>query len=57
MSRRLIISRSLQVEGRGNGIKTCVVNNVEIAKALERPPECKAKQNTCVLALVLSRVI
>lgn len=30
-----------QVEGRGNGIKTCVVNNVEIAKALERPPECK----------------
>ena len=33
--------RWLQVEGRGNGIKTCVVNNVEIAKALERPPECK----------------
>ena len=31
----------LQVEGRGNGIKTCVVNNVEIAKALERPPECE----------------
>ena len=37
------ICRSLQVEGRGNGIKTCVVNNVEIAKALERPPECKAE--------------
>jgi len=36
-----IQSRWLQVEGRGNGIKTCVVNNVEIAKALERPPECK----------------
>ena len=32
---------SLQVEGRGNGIKTNVVNNVEIAKALERPPECE----------------
>ena len=32
---------SLQIEGRGNGIKTNVVNNVEIAKALERPPECE----------------
>lgn len=31
----------LQIEGRGNGIKTNVVNNVEIAKALERPPECE----------------
>lgn len=31
----------LQIEGRGNGIKTNVVNNVEIAKALERPPDCK----------------
>jgi translation initiation factor 5 len=30
-----------QIEGRGNGIKTNVVNNVEIAKALERPPDCK----------------
>lgn len=30
-----------QIEGRGNGIKTNVVNNVEIAKALERPPECE----------------
>ena len=45
MLRRYIFFSSLQVEGRGNGIKTCVVNNVEIAKALERPPECKAKQN------------
>lgn len=32
---------SLQIEGRGNGIKTNVVNNVDIAKALERPPECE----------------
>ncbi len=32
-----------QIEGRGNGIKTNVVNNVEIAKALERPPECKRR--------------
>ena len=30
----------VQIEGRGNGIKTNVVNNVEIAKALERPPDC-----------------
>ena len=30
-----------QIEGRGNGIKTNVVNNVDIAKALERPPECE----------------
>lgn len=28
-----------RIEGRGNGIKTNVVNNVEIAKALERPPD------------------
>lgn len=32
---------SVQIEGRGNGIKTNVVNNVDIAKALERPPECE----------------
>lgn len=32
---------SLQIEGRGNGIKTNVVNNVDIAKSLERPPECE----------------
>lgn len=31
----------LQIEGRGNGIKTNVVNNAEIAKALERPPDCE----------------
>ena len=30
-----------QIEGRGNGIKTNVVNNVEVAKALERPPDCE----------------
>jgi hypothetical protein len=32
---------AMQIEGRGNGIKTNVVNNVDIAKALERPPECE----------------
>jgi hypothetical protein len=30
-----------QIEGRGNGIKTNIVNNVDIAKALARPPECE----------------
>ena len=34
----------VQIEGRGNGIKTNVVNNVEIAKALERPPDCESLQ-------------
>ena len=31
----------LQVEGKGNGIKTVIVNMVDIAKALQRPPACK----------------
>lgn len=30
-----------QVEGKGNGIKTVIVNMSEIAKALSRPPTCK----------------
>ena len=34
------LSAPVQIEGRGNGIKTNVINNVDIAKALERPPEC-----------------
>lgn len=32
-----------KVEGKGNGIKTVIVNMVEIAKALNRPPMCKLK--------------
>lgn len=29
-----------KVEGKGNGIKTVIVNMVEIAKSLNRPPMC-----------------
>jgi len=29
-----------QIEGRGNGIKTNVMNMVDVAKALGRPPSC-----------------
>lgn len=32
----------LQVEGKGNGIKTVIVNMVEIGKALGRPPSCES---------------
>ncbi len=38
-----------QIEGRGNGIKTNVVNNVEVAKALERPPDCEYRVLLCHL--------
>jgi translation initiation factor 5 len=41
-----------RIEGRGNGIKTNVVNNVEIAKALERPPEYIVKYYGCQLGAV-----
>lgn len=30
-----------KVEGKGNGIKTVIVNMSDIAKALSRPPTCK----------------
>eukprot|EP00201_Polytomella_parva_P017835 CAMPEP_0175059472 /NCGR_PEP_ID=MMETSP0052_2-20121109/12451_1 /TAXON_ID=51329 ORGANISM="Polytomella parva, Strain SAG 63-3" /NCGR_SAMPLE_ID=MMETSP0052_2 /ASSEMBLY_ACC=CAM_ASM_000194 /LENGTH=295 /DNA_ID=CAMNT_0016325025 /DNA_START=95 /DNA_END=982 /DNA_ORIENTATION=+ len=38
-----------KIEGRGNGIKTNIVNNVDIAKALERPPEYVLKFFGCEL--------
>ena len=30
-----------KIEGKGNGIKTVVVNMFEIAKALHRPADCR----------------
>lgn len=30
-----------KVEGKGNGIKTVIVNMVEVAKAIGRPPTCE----------------
>lgn len=38
-----------KIEGRGNGIKTNIVNNVDIAKALERNPEYVLKYFGCEL--------
>ncbi|PVD25900.1 hypothetical protein C0Q70_13564 [Pomacea canaliculata] len=38
-----------KVEGKGNGIKTVIVNMVEIAKALSRPPTYPTKYFGCEL--------
>lgn len=46
----------VQIQGRGNGIKTEVVNNVEIAKALDRLPECMSSPNS-VSAYLLAALI
>lgn len=33
-----------KVEGKGNGIKTVIVNMTDIAKSLGRPPTCMKKR-------------
>ena len=38
-----------KVEGKGNGIKTVIVNMVEIGKALQRPPSYPCKFFGCEL--------
>eukprot|EP00803_Ostreobium_quekettii_P005860 evm.model.scf_1269.4 EVM.evm.TU.scf_1269.4 scf_1269:20000-25205(+) len=43
-----------KIEGRGNGIKTNVVNNVDIAKALDRPPAYIIKFFGCELGALTS---
>lgn len=55
-----------KVEGKGNGIKTVIVNMVEIAKALNRPPMCTcfanpnillANTNICFLQILPSTLV
>jgi len=38
-----------KIEGRGNGIKTNLVNMVDVAKALARPPSYTTKYFGCEL--------
>lgn len=38
-----------KVEGKGNGIKTVIVNMVEIAKALNRPPMCTCRTHIMMI--------
>ena len=35
----------LKIEGKGNGIKTNIVNLVDIGKALRIPPDCNIIKN------------
>lgn len=50
-----------KVEGRGNGIRTNIVNMGDIARALKRPPDCRHKNvalcvcNDCRVHLFLCR--
>lgn len=38
-----------KVEGKGNGIKTVIVNMTDVAKSLGRPPTCNKNINIYLL--------
>jgi len=52
-----VSSIGLQVEGKGNGIKTVVVNMVEIGKALNRPASCKFSNVTSGRGIILHDIM
>jgi hypothetical protein len=45
------------VEGKGNGIKTVIVNMPEIAKALSRPPTCKYNESRTISTQMLIEML
>ncbi len=40
-----------KIEGKGNGIKTVVVNLSSVAQSLSRPPSCKLSLSPSVLRI------
>ena len=37
-----------KIEGKGNGIKTVIVNLSSVSQSLSRPPSCKSKKPTAL---------